>query len=88
MRVSSVNPQIALFKTRIAPILFEQCSSSARVPISSSTKDNGEIAKTDESKTMSNNHILTRTLTVLFTGATAAALFLVAFAPSASIYAG
>ena len=42
----------------------------------------------DESKTMSNNHILTRTLTVLFTGATAAALFLVAFAPSASLYAG
>jgi hypothetical protein len=58
------------------------------VPICWLTKDNGQIAKTDESKTMSNNHILTRTLTVLFTGATATALFLVAFAPSASIYAG
>ena len=42
----------------------------------------------DESKTMSNDHILTRSLTVLFTGATAATLFLVAFAPTASLYAG
>lgn len=42
----------------------------------------------DESKTMSNNHILSRSLTVIFTGATAAALFLVAFAPSASLFAG
>ena len=40
----------------------------------------------DGSKTMSNDHILTRSLTVLFTGATA--LFLAALAPSASLYAG
>ena len=37
---------------------------------------------------MTENHILTRSLTVLFTGITAATLFLVAFAPSASLYAG
>ena len=42
----------------------------------------------DESKTMSDNHIFSRSLTVLFPGATAAAPFLIAFAPSTSLYAG
>ncbi len=37
---------------------------------------------------MSNNNILSRSLTVLFTGITATTLFMVAFAPSASLYAG
>lgn len=58
------------------------------ISIWSLTKDNGEIAKLMKAKTMSNNHIFSRSLTVIFTGATAATLFLVAFAPSASLFAG
>ena len=42
----------------------------------------------EESKTMSNNHIFTRSLTLLFTGVTAVTQFLVAFAPSAPLFAG
>jgi hypothetical protein len=45
-------------------------------------------APDNESKTMNNNHILTRSLTLVFTGVTAATLFLMAFAPSTSLYAG
>jgi hypothetical protein len=37
---------------------------------------------------MTNTHILSRSLTVLFTGITATTLFLVAFAPSAPLFAG
>jgi hypothetical protein len=42
----------------------------------------------DESKTMSNEHFFTRSLTLLFTGVTAITLFLVAFSPSAPLFAG
>ncbi|GAB5454578.1 MAG: hypothetical protein Hens2KO_08070 [Henriciella sp.] len=45
-------------------------------------------APEDESKTMNNQHIFTRSLTLLFTGVTAVTLFLVAFAPSAPLFAG
>ena len=37
---------------------------------------------------MTNNHLLSRSLTLLFTGITATTLFLVAFAPSAPLFAG
>jgi len=37
---------------------------------------------------MSDNHIFTRSLTLLFTGVTALTLFLVALAPSGSLFAG
>lgn len=37
---------------------------------------------------MSNNHILSRSLTLVFTGITAATLFLMAFAPSTPLFAG
>lgn len=37
---------------------------------------------------MNTNHILSRSLTVIFTGATAVTLFLFAFAPSAPLFAG
>jgi len=37
---------------------------------------------------MSNNHIFTRSLTVIFTGVTAVTLFLVALSPSAPLFAG
>lgn len=37
---------------------------------------------------MTHNHFLSRTLTLLFTGVTAATLFMVAFAPSAPLFAG
>jgi len=37
---------------------------------------------------MNNNHLFSRSLTLIFTGITAVTLFLLAFAPSASLYAG
>jgi hypothetical protein len=37
---------------------------------------------------MSNNHIFSRSLTLLFTGVTALTLFMVAFAPSTPLFAG
>ncbi len=37
---------------------------------------------------MTNNHLLSRSLTLLFTGITATTLFMVAFAPSAPLFAG
>ncbi|MEL6858985.1 MAG: hypothetical protein AAFO74_11395 [Pseudomonadota bacterium] len=41
-----------------------------------------------KAKTMGNQHIFSRSMTVLFTGVTAVTLFLVAFAPSAPLFAG
>lgn len=37
---------------------------------------------------MNTNHFFSRSLTLLFTGVTALTLFLVAFAPSAPLFAG
>jgi hypothetical protein len=51
-------------------------------------EQDGRTARTTKARTMNNSHIFTRSLSLIFTGITAATLFLMAFAPSASLFAG